>query len=194
LGSLAILVAYLLGVRLVYFDQRRAAAKLPDEVALPGSHMTFRKAIAGFAIATAAILVAAPFVAKSAGRIAELSGLGNTFVGTTLVAFSTSLPELVATIAAVRMKAFDLALGNIFGSNAFNMVLLVPLDLAHRGPLLAAVSQTHILTALAAILATAIAVLGQLYKVEKRIRFVEPDAVLVITIILGSLALIYFVH
>lgn len=194
LGSLAILGAYLLGVRLVYFDQRRAAAKVPDEVALPGSHMSLKKAIGGFAIATTAILVAAPFVAKSAGRIAELSGLGSTFIGTTLVAFSTSLPELVATIAAVRMKAFDLALGNIFGSNAFNMVLLVPLDFAHHGPLLAAVSQTHILTALAAILATAIAVLGQLYQVEKRIRFVEPDAVLVIAIILGSLALIYYVH
>ena len=43
-----------------------------------------------------------------------------------------------------------------------------------------------------AILATAVAVLGQLYNVEKRIRFVEPDAVLVIAIILGSLALIYY--
>jgi cation:H+ antiporter len=99
---------------------------------------------------------------------------------------------LVATIAAVRMKAFDLALGNIFGSNSFNMILLVPLDLAHPGALLAAVSQTHILTALAVIMATAVAVLGQLYKVERRIRFIEPDAALVIAIILGSLALIYF--
>jgi type VI secretion system protein VasG len=76
------------------------------------------------------------------------------------------------------MKAFDLALGNIFGSNSFNMILLVPLDLVHPGALLASVSQTHILTALAAIMATAVAVLGQLYKIEKRIRFIEPDAAL----------------
>jgi len=139
-----------------------------------------------------AILVAAPFVAKSAGRIAELSGLGNTFVGTTLVAFSTSLPELVATMAAVRMKAFDLALGNIFGSNSFNMILFVPLDIAHRGPLFATLSQTHVLTALAVIMATAIAVLGQLYQTDRRVRFIDPDAWLVITVIVGALALIYY--
>jgi cation:H+ antiporter len=192
IGSLAILGAYLLGVRMVYFDQRVAAAKLPDEAGLAAPGMTLRKAVTGFVIAAGVIVVAAPFVAEAAGRIAELSGLGSTFVGTTLVAFSTSLPELVATIAAVRMKAFDLALGNIFGSNSFNMILLVPLDLAHPGALLAAVSQAHILTALAVIMATAVAVLGQLYKVERRIRFIEPDAALVIAIILGSLALIYF--
>jgi len=181
--SLGILGAYLLGIRLVYFDQRHVTEILPDSVAPPAPRMKLRTAIAGFVTAAAIILVAAPFVAKAAGRIAELSGLGSTFVGTTLVAFSTSLPELVSTIAAVRMKAFDLALGNIFGSNSFNMILLVPLDIAHRGPIFAVLSQTHVLTALAVIMATAIAVLGQLYKVEKRVRLVEPDA-----------ALFYYVH
>ncbi len=193
-GTLAILCAYLLAIRLVYFDQRHAAESLLDTAEFPATRMTLKTAIVGFAISAAVILAAAPFVAKAAGRLAVLTGLGNTFVGTTLVAFSTSLPELVATLAAVRMKAFDLALGNIFGSNSFNMILLVPLDLAHRGPLLADLSQTHVLTALAAIMATAIAVLGQLYKVEKRKRFIEPDAALVIAIVVGSLALIYFTH
>lgn len=190
-GTLAILCAYLLGVRLVYFDQRHAVENLPGAAAQPETKLTLRTAIIGFAAAAAAILVAAPFVAEAAGRLAILTGLGNTFVGTTLVAFSTSLPELAATLAAVHMKAFDLALGNIFGSNSFNMILLVPLDLAHPGPLLADLSQTHVLTALAVIMATAIAVLGQLYQVEKRKRFVEPDAALVIAIVLGSLALLY---
>jgi cation:H+ antiporter len=192
--SLVILGAYLLGVRLVYFDQRHAAEQLPAGAAPHPPRMKLRTAILGFAAAAGLILAAAPRVAEAAGRIAELSGLGGTFIGTTLVAFSTSLPELVATIAAVRMRAFDLALGNIFGSNSFNMILLVPLDIAHHGPLLGVVSQTHVLTALAVIVATAIAVLGQLYNVEKRIRFIEPDAALVIGVVLGSLALIYYVR
>lgn len=194
LGSFAILGAYILAFRLIYYDQRHAAEQLPDEVALPVPKMNLRTAVLGFSICAAAIFLAAPFLAKSAGRIAELSGLGNTFVGTTLVAFSTSLPELVATLAAVRMKAFDLALGNIFGSNAFNMLLFVPLDIAHHGPLFATLSPTHVLTALAVIMATAVAVLGQLYRVEKRIHFLEPDAALVIAVILGALALIYHVR
>ncbi|MGH8655958.1 MAG: hypothetical protein ACREYE_28945 [Gammaproteobacteria bacterium] len=80
-------------------------------------------------------------------------------------ALSTSLPELVASLAARRMDAFDLALGKLFGSNAFN--LLAPLDLAHPRSLLAAVSPTHALTALYTILVTALVVIGQLYRAER---------------------------
>jgi cation:H+ antiporter len=197
--SLVILVAYLLGFRLIFLDQKLAAQQLtakkpgsePPIAAIPAGRLTLSRAILGFVVSAGVIVAAAPFLARSAGRLADLTGLGKTFVGTTLVAFSTSLPELVATVAAVRMGAFDLALGNIFGSNAFNMVLLVPLDLAQPGSLLASVSQTHAVTCLAVVLVTAVAVMGQLYHAEKRIRFLEPDAILIILLILGSLAVIY---
>ena len=125
------------------------------------------------------------------GEIAEISGLGNSFVGTTFVAFSTSLPELVASLTALRMGAHDLAIGNIFGSNAFNMLLLLPLDLVHDGPILRDVSKGHAITCVAAVIATMIVVLGQLYHVESRKRFVEPDASLVLIVVFGSLWLIY---
>jgi cation:H+ antiporter len=145
----------------------------------------------GFAAAAAVIVLAGPWLAESAGQIATLSGLGNTFVGTTFVAFSTSLPELVASMAALRMGAIDLAIGNVFGSNAFNMLLLVPLDVLHAGPLLAHVSKSHALSCLGAILATSVAVMGQLYQVENRRRLVEPDALLMLLLILGALLLVY---
>jgi cation:H+ antiporter len=61
---------------------------------------------------------------RSSAAIAELTGLGTTFVGTTLVALVTSLPELVATLAAARLGADDMAIGNLFGSNLFNMFAL----------------------------------------------------------------------
>ncbi len=193
---LAILVAYALGVRMVFYDQRLAAAQKEDHgdaqiVAVPAGGMTLRRAVAGYLVAAGAILVAGPFLAGAAGRIAERSGLGTTFVGTTFVALCTSLPELVATLAAVRLGAPDLALGNIFGSNVFNMVLLAPLDLAHPGSLLASVSPTHALTCLAAILVTSVAVTGQLYRVERRIHLIEPDALLVVLLVGGALVLIY---
>ena len=84
-------------------------------------------AVAGYLGAALLIFLAAPYLAQAAAQIAAETGLGDTFVGTTLVALATSLPELVATIAAMRMGSLDLAIGNIFGSNAFNMLLLVPL-------------------------------------------------------------------
>ncbi len=108
------------------------------------------------------------------------------------MALCTSLPELVASLTALRLGAFDMAVGNVFGSNGFNMVLLVALDVAQPGSLLSDVSATHALTGLATILVTAVAVLGQLYRVEKRVAFVEPDSVLIIGLIMGALAMVYF--
>ena len=195
LGCWAIVLAYLFGARLIYFDQQTAAARGTDhgqEVLVPAGKLSLRTAVIGYLIAAGLIVVVAPFLASASGTLAELSGLGDTFFGTTLVALCTSLPELVATITAVRMGAFDLALGNIFGSNAFNMTLLAPLDLAYPGSLLAAVAPTHVLTAQATVLVTAIAVLGQLYNVEKRIQFIEPDALLVIVLVIGALAMIFY--
>ena len=74
------------------------------------------------------------------------------------------------------------------------MTLLAPLDLAFPGSLLSSVAPTHVLTALAAILVTAVAVLGQLYNVEKRIKFIEPDALLVIVLVIASLAMIFYLR
>ncbi|MGE3805794.1 MAG: sodium:calcium antiporter [Gemmataceae bacterium] len=194
-GSLALLGAYLLGIRLVYYDQRYAATAqgTPDqEVLQPAGHMSLRTAIAGYVAAALVILLVAPLVASAAGSIAEKTGLGSTFVGTTLVALCTSLPELVSTIAAVRLGAYDLAIGNIFGSNAFNMILFVPLDLVYNGALLANVSQTHAVTCLAAILVTSVAIMGQLYHAEKRVLLLEPDAAAIILLVISALAMVYY--
>jgi cation:H+ antiporter len=188
-------LAYVSGIRLVYLDQQMAAqgspGHPPQELPVP-SGMTLPKAIAGFVVCAIVIVLAGPFLAHSAEELAKQSGLGRTFVGTTLVALSTSLPELVSMIAALRMKAFDLAIGNVFGSNAFNMILLLPLDALLGDSLLGVVSQRHILTGVAAILATQVVVLGQLYQMESRKKLIEPDALLVILIVASALALIYY--
>jgi cation:H+ antiporter len=191
---LLIAAAYALGVRLVYLDQRIAAKERDaglQETADPRG-LTVGQALLGFALCAAAVLIAGPFLASAAGVLADKSGLGKTFIGTTLVALSTSLPELVSSLAAMRLGAFDLAIGNVFGSNAFNMILLVPLDLLHGEPLFAVVSQQHAVTCMAVILATMIAIMGQVYRVESRVRFIDPDAWLVILVTLGSLALLYY--
>ena len=190
-------IVYFLGVRLVYFDQMMAM-KTAVDAGHPVSHhapgMTIAKAIGGFALCALAIFIAGPFLASASDQLAEKSGLGGTFVGTTLVAFSTSLPELVSSLAALRMGAHDLAIGNVYGSNAFNMLLLVPLDVVQSGSLLATVAPGHTITCVAAILATQVAVMGQLYQAESRKRLIEPDALMVILTVIGALALVYYVR
>jgi cation:H+ antiporter len=191
-----ILAVFIFGVRIVYFDQRLAGQKADSAPTAgeAGQRRTLRRALLGYVAAAAVILITGPFLARAAGRIAELSGLGESFVGTAFVALSTSLPELSTSLTALRMKAYDLILGNILGSNSFNMALFAPLDLAYRGSLFAAVASTQALTALAVILVTTVVIAGQLYHAERRIRFIEPDALLVIALVIASLALIFFVR
>ncbi len=194
-AGLGLGLAYLFGMRMVYRDQRLSApmSTADQEVTERATRRgALAKAALGFAAAAAVIVVAAPFLADAAGELAELSGLGGTFVGTTLVALSTSLPELVASLAALRMGAPDLALGNILGSNVFNMALLLPLDLAYPGQLFADVAVTHALTALTVIVVTAIVIMGQLYQADRRVRLVEPEGGLIIVLVIGSLVMVFF--
>ena len=196
-GSIALLIAYLAGIRLIYFGQKVSIEQAEKEQPnlIPGvQKWSLRGAIVGYVVSVGFIVVAAPFLARAADELATKSGLGGTFFGTTFVALCTSLPELVATLAAVRMKAFDLAIGNIFGSNCFNMALLFPLDLFYEGSLLASVSQTHVFTALCTILVTTVVILGQLYRVEKKKPFLEPDALLAIFLIFAALSGIFFLR
>lgn len=192
-GLWVLAVVYIGGVRVVYLDQRVSAAEATGVL----DHVTetpraLSKALIGFAAAALVILIVGPFMAQAAESFAKATGLGQTFVGTTLVALSTSLPEFVASLAAVRMGAYDLAIGNVFGSNAFNMLLLVPLDIAQPGSLMAALSTGHGITCLSAILATQTAIMGQLYNLEGRYRVIDLDAWLVIAIVLGGLALVFY--
>ncbi len=114
-------------------------------------------AVSGYIACAILLLLVAPYLAEAADKLATASGLGHSFIGTTLVALSTSLPELVTTIVAFRMGSPDLALGNIFGSNMFNMVIFLPLDWYYTGNLLRAADSINIVTALGVIFVTSIA-------------------------------------
>lgn len=197
-GALVIVAAYVVCIRMVYFGQREAVqeAKEPEkEPTLPWlGKLGLKGAIIGYLATGAVILIAAPFLAKAADDLAERSGLGGTFFGTTFVALCTSLPEVVTTFSAVRMKAFDLAIGNIFGSNCFNMLIFFPLDLVDEGSLLSSVSRTHVYTAFAVIVVTIAVILGQLYPAERKKHFLEPDALMTLVLIVGALTGLYFLR
>jgi cation:H+ antiporter len=147
-----------------------------------------RPAVTRFALAAIAILIAGPFLARSGDEIAEASGLGPTFIGTALLAVTTSLPELVSSIAAVRIGADDLAVGNLFGSSAFNMAALVVVDAAYRpGPLLSAVDPSQVVAGTSAILLMALALAAIVHGTETRARRLEPDALLLLAGYAGCL-------
>lgn len=71
------------------------------------------------------IIYGGDFVVDSASDIAASFGLSETLIGLTIVAFGTSLPELVTSIVASRKGENDLAIGNVVGSNLFNILMIL---------------------------------------------------------------------
>ncbi len=78
----------------------------------------------------AAIVLGGDWVVDGASVIAESFGMSQNLIGLTVVAFGTSLPELVTSFAAARKNQADMALGNVIGSNIFNILLILGLAAA----------------------------------------------------------------
>jgi cation:H+ antiporter len=98
-------------------------------------------------VASAVIVGAAMVLAFAADKIAEMTGWGGTFVGSILLALVTSLPEMVVTVSAMRMASFDLAVGNILGSNISNLFILVICSfLISSAPMFSLTQSVHALT------------------------------------------------
>ena len=140
------------------------------------------------------ILLTAPIATLSVKAIAESTGIAQTFLGAALLAVTTSLPELIASIASVRIGAYDMAVGNLFGSNVANMSVLLFADIAYTdGPILAAVSQGQVVAALGAILLMAVAVAAIVGESERtRLRKLEPDAIVLLTIYAATLVAVAY--
>ncbi len=190
-GSWVVAVVYFGCMRLIYKDQKMheptsEPASSPETV--QGSLI---KAFGIYIAAAAVIFFAAPKLAVSADHLAHESGLGETFFGTVFVALITSLPELVATYTAIRIGAFDMAVGNIFGSNCINIFIISIVDAASVSPILSVASPTHALTAASVVLITTVAVVSLLYRAKKGILLLEPDAIMIILLVIGSLYLVY---
>jgi cation:H+ antiporter len=191
---------YLYGLRLIFLEGQGVPPHAPATATENGAaggwlrRYPLLAAFSGYLVSALVVALAAPYLVEAADGLARESGLGHSFVGTTLVALATSLPELAATLAAFRMGAPDLALGNVFGSNAFNMILFIPLDAMHPGSLFDSVKGLHALTAFGIVAATSVAVMGQLYRKKQRSRFSEPSSETVVVVIGIFLALLYWIN
>ncbi len=191
--SLIVMLVYIGGVRLIQLQgQQSGAAMEPLAEAVPGHIMSLGRALLGFGTATVALILIVPYLVSSAAEIARITGLGTGFVGAVLVAFVTSLPELVAALAAIRLGAFDMAVGNLFGSNVFNMFALALVDVFYTsGRFLALIDPAFVLAGLLGLLLTNLALVGNLARLERRFLFIELDALLLIILYLAGVFLLY---
>lgn len=119
------------------------------------------------AVAALAVGAALPHLAE---RLVEATGLNRSFVGTLGLAFATSLPEVAVSLGALRLRALDLAIANLLGSNLFNVAVLAIDDLAYlRGPLLADASAVHAATAITATVMSGLVIVGLVLRPQGRV-------------------------
>lgn len=189
LDSLMLMGVYIGGVRLL---QGNSAPPPPSEAELDSKLPPLWKALLGFGVATAILVVVTPYLVSSSADIAEITGVGTGFVGIVLVGMVTSLPELVTTISAARMGAYDLAVGNLFGSNLFNMFALGLTDVfLTSGRFIGAIDRNFAIAGMLGLILTALGLLGNLARLERRLFFIEVDALLLILVHLGGLWVLY---
>jgi cation:H+ antiporter len=165
-----IIVLYFVAMRAVYVYERREIAAFTHKEADNYPHLTLRQAVMRYLAAALFVVLAGSLLPSVAKDISLVMDWHQGFVGTLFVAFVTSLPEIVVTLSALRIGAVNMAIGNLFGSNLFNILVLAIDDLFYlQAPLFSAVSSTHAVTAFSAIMMTGVATVGLLYQPRVRV-------------------------
>jgi len=154
--------------------------------------MPLWRALVRFSVATTVLVVVTPWLVRSSAEIAEITSLGVSFVGTSLLALVSSLPEMVAVIAAARLGAYDMAVGNLSGSIVCNMFALGAADLFYtQGRFLGSIDPTFALVAMLGLLLTNLALIGNIARVGRRLGFAEADALLILVVYFAGLYFLF---
>ena len=144
--------------------------------------------------ATAAVILAAGFVlARSGDAIAQVSGLGQSFVGFVLVALATSLPELSTALTAARRGLYTMAISDILGTNLINVALLFVVDLldTNEEVILNRMDDFAVFGALLAIALTAIFLAGLSARRDRSFLRMGYDSIAVMLTYAVGVAILY---
>jgi cation:H+ antiporter len=188
---------YLIAMRTVFRYERDQQEEFVEEVAAQYADITLHTAVRRYLVAAAVLIAAGVWLPFVGADLAEAMGWKTTFVGTLLVAGATSLPELVVTIAALRIGALNMAIANLLGSNLFDILVLAIDDIAFlKGPILSHVSPVHSVSAFSAVIMSGIVVVGILYRAKTRaFRYVDWMSIsLFLVYLLNSYVLYVFGH
>ena len=190
--------AYLIGIWMLAqarADQAWKPAPKPwvrGDQASAAPEAALRRLVALTAAAGAAILVAGFLLARTADALAGQTGLGESFFGAVVLGFSTSLPEVSTVIAAVKIRQYAMAVSDIFGTNLFNVTIIVLVDALHDGgPVLVEAGPFAGFAALVALVLTAIYMGGMVERRDRTVMRMGVDSVAVLFLYAAGVAVLY---
>ncbi len=203
--SVATFIVFLAAMYMIYrFERRSRQEDTPDsadeaqEGGDPDEHeyanASMARVVITYVIAASTVVGVAIWLASAGDRVATAMGWEASFVGTQFLAFSTSLPELAASFAAIRIRAPEMAITGVLGSNLFNMGFILFMDdLAFtEGAIWANISAVHPLTALMAVLMTAVVIFAVVSRGRSRpSTYWTVEALLLIGLYVGASILVF---
>jgi cation:H+ antiporter len=154
---------YFISIRTIYTYQSMVPAAVQEEHNTLNT-LHFRTIVGRYTLFALVIVLSALTLPYFAEKIALESRLSSSFMGTLFLAVSTSLPEIAVSLSAVRRGSVDLAIGNLLGSNLFNIFILMLDDLVYiKGDLLKDASDSHLISVFFVLMMSAVALIGFLF-------------------------------
>ncbi len=148
--------------------------------------------IAKTVAAAIVILAAGFFLSRTADAIAVQTGLGLSFVGAVLLAFSTSLPELSTVISSMRLRQYEMAISDVLGTNLFNVALIFLVDAVYLGkPVLNEVSKFSLVASLLGATLTTIYLIGLIERRNRTIGRMGIDSFVTLVVYFAGLFVLY---
>ncbi|GGY62609.1 sodium:calcium antiporter [Marinobacter zhanjiangensis] len=192
---------YLYGINLVHkssespmwrpFQTRETREDVPDDDTATMPSMV--RLWGEFLIMMAILGFAGWALEPSATVIAQESGLGQTVIGVLLTAISTSIPELVTSVAAVRRGALTLAVGGIIGGNAFDTLFTAASDIAYRkGSIYHAMSEDAEFWVALTLLMSGILIMGLIRRERHGIGHIGAESMAVLVLYIGGVLLLFY--
>ena len=133
------------------------------------------------------------WMAKVGEKIVVATQMSQTFIGTLFLGLATSLPEIIVSFAALKAGSMDMAVGNILGSNLFDVCVIPFLDALCRRPILGMLTPGQVAATVIVLLLSVIAALG-LYLKKDSSRKVSWDTSLIFVVGFIGFVLLYFVQ
>jgi cation:H+ antiporter len=172
--SIILFLLYFVAIKLIYEFEHNYDFNDPDEINPEDSIvMSMVQAKKGFVLSSLTVITTGIALTYVADRIATTPifgiNLGESFVGVILLALATSLPELTVSIQAIRMGSFNMAAGNILGSNIFNITIVFVADLLYRkGSIFESLTEFHIISAVLSLVVLLVFMIGILFRKKKK--------------------------
>ena len=172
-----------------------AATQASDEGDSDQHRASLRRLVAKASMAAAVIFVAGYSLSQTGDALAEQTGLGTGMVGFALIGISTSLPELSSIVAAIRIRRYEMAFGQILGTNFINLSLILLADAVFvGGPVLNELGRFEVISALLGACLIGVFMIGLFERRNQTVLKMGYDSLAVILLFLGGLGLLYAVR